>query len=189
LLKGTAFFHNQSLNGFFSRLFVHPGLYYSLQEFPSVPQARALSLLGSVTLIGVGAYLTRHLVRKDSIRFDLEFSTALATALLISSVSWHHYLTWLLPVFVVLLNPTLQKTVASRQYLAAMLCAWLGYVLMAIPLEIYGMTLFSHAGTLSAPPGLVLLLSLGVYGALLLYSSLAILLSGQPLAQDTKVGP
>jgi hypothetical protein len=188
LLKGTAFFHNQSLNGFFSRLFVPPGLYYSLQEFPSVPQARALSLLGSLTLLCIGAYLTRHRIRKGCIRFDLEFSMALAAALLVSSVSWHHYLTWLLLVFVILLNPALQNTVASRRYLAAMLCVWMGYVIMAIPLELYGLTLHPFVDSLSAPLGSVLLLSLGVYGALLLYSSLAILLSGQPPAQDTEVG-
>jgi hypothetical protein len=188
LLKGTAFFHNQGLNGFFSRLFVPPGLYYSLQEFPSVSQARALSLLGSLILLCVGAYLTRHRVARGTIRFDLEFSLALATALLVSSVSWHHYLTWLLLVFVVLLNPALHKTAASHRYLAATLCAGAGYVIMAIPLELYGMTLHASADTLSAPLGSVLLLSLGVYGALLLYSSLAIFLAGRLPAQDSQVG-
>jgi hypothetical protein len=178
LLKGTAFFQNQSLNGFFSRLFVHHGRFYSLQEFPSVPHARGLSLLVSILLLGVAAYVTRHAIRKDSLRFDLELSLAMVLMLLVSSVSWDHYLTWLLPVFLILLSPTLRRRVTAGAYALGMACGWVGYVLMAIPVTLYGLTLHSYAG--SSDPGLarVLLLSLGTYGQLLLFLCVAALTVG-----------
>jgi hypothetical protein len=189
LLKGTAFFQNQSLNGFFSRLFVHHGRFYSLQEFPSVPQARGLSLLVSLALLGVAAYLTRHAIRKHELRFDLELSLVMVPMLLVSSVSWDHYLTWLLPVFLILLSPTLQRRVTSGNYLLGMACGWVGYLLMAIPVTLYGLSLHSYAG--SSNPGLarVLLLSLGTYGQSLLFVCVAALIVGLRPGRHIEVGP
>jgi hypothetical protein len=189
LLKGTAFFQNQSLNGFFSRLFVHHGRFYSLQEFPSVPQARGLSLLASLVLLGVAAYLTRHPIRKDSLRFDLEFSMVMVLMLLVSSVSWDHYLTWLLPVFLILLDPTLRRRVTSGNYLSGMVCAWVGYLLMAIPVTLYGLTLHSYTGSSNPGLGRVLLLSLGTYGQSLLFLCIAALIVGLRPGRHIEVGP
>jgi hypothetical protein len=187
LLKGTAFFQNQGVNGFFSRLFVHPDLYYSLHELPSCPQACQLSYLASGALLAAGAYLTRHaLSRKDHIRFDLGFSLAMIVMLLVSIISWDHYLTSLLLVFLVLLSPALPKSVTRTRYLAAGACGWAAYLLMEIPTTLYGMTLHSYPGNSAPAVGRVLLLSVGFYAQLLLFLSLAILLSGLHVDQEVE---
>ncbi|HEM60750.1 MAG TPA: DUF2029 domain-containing protein, partial [Chloroflexi bacterium] len=90
LLKGTAFFQNQSLNGFFSRLLVEPSLYYSLREFPSLPAIRVLTLISSLVVVGVVAYLTRPRGGASSVRFPYEVTLALASLLLVSSITWDH---------------------------------------------------------------------------------------------------
>lgn len=173
LLKGTAFFQNQSLNGFFSRLFVEPGLYYSLQEFPSIPQVRALTAVASLALVAIGAFVTRKRISRNSLRFDLELSLAIVTMLLVSTISWEHYFTWLLLPFLVLLNPKLQNYLMPGKYLTVMATAFLAYLAIIVPSSFYAMTLHSSTVSFPAEMALTLLLSLRVYGALLLYSIFA----------------
>jgi hypothetical protein len=180
LLKGSAFFQNQSLNGFFSRLFVDPALYYSLQEFPSIPQARILSALASLALVVMGAFVTRKRISRNSLRFDLEFSLIIVAMLLVSSISWEHYFTWLLLPFVVLLDPELKSHLSPRRYLPAMVAAFLGYLTIVIPLSSYAMTLHSSSMSPPAQLALTLLTSLRVYGAFLLYSIFAYLIPRFP---------
>lgn len=175
LLKGSAFCQNQSFNGFFSRLFVDSSLYYSLQEFPTVPQARILSAVGSAGVVAVGAFVTRKRLGGQNFRFDLEFSLALVTALLVSSIAWGHYFTWLLLPFLVLLNPRLAEYLSARQYVSGLAVAFLGYAAIAVPSSLYAMTLHSSSLSEAAQAALTLLLSLRLYGALLLYSTLAYL--------------
>jgi hypothetical protein len=170
LLKGSAFFQNQSLNGFFSRLFADPGLYYSLQEFPSIPQVRTLSTLASLALVAMGAFVTRKRISRNSLRFDLEFSLVIVTMLLGSTISWEHYFTWLLLPFLVLLNPRLQTCLTPRRYLTVIAGAFAAYLTVTIPSSFYAMTLHASNVGLLTEMALTLLLSLRVYGALLLYS-------------------
>lgn len=187
LLKGTAFFQNQSLNGFFCRLFVDPSLYYSLQEFPSVPQARILSALTSAVLLVVAAYATRKRARRHRLRFDLEFSLAMVTTLLVSSVAWDHYYTWLLLPFLILLSPELKESLGARPYLPVVALALLAYLTIAVPSTLYEMSLHSADVSMSARTALTLLLSLRLYGALLLYSIFAYLTLRLPPEQSKSV--
>lgn len=184
LVKGSAFFQNQSLNGFFSRLFVDPRLYYSLQEFPSIPQARLLSSLAALALVGIGAFVTRKRIHRNSLSFDLEFSLAIVTMLLVSSISWEHYFTWLLLPFLVLLNPRLKNRLTTEKYLSVMTAAFLAYVTTIIPSSSYGMVLRSFAASFPAKTVLALLLSLRVYAALLLYSIFVYLTARLPSREN-----
>ncbi len=186
LFKGTAFFQNQSLNGFFSRLFVDPGLYYSLEEFPSIPQARALSTLSSLALVGIGAFVTRERISRSSLRFDFEFSLAIVTMLLVSSICWEHYFTWVLLPFLVLLNPVLRSYLTTGECLSVIVAASFSYLVIVIPSSFYGMTLHSSSVSFPAEMALTLLISLRVYGALLLYSILAYLALTFPVRKSTE---
>lgn len=191
LLKGTAFFQNQSLNGFFSRVFVNPNFYYSLQEFPSLPAARLLALVSSLAILGVVAYLTRPRLGPSALRFPYEFALVIASLLLVSSISWDHYTIWLLPGFVILLHPSLSVRLSRVRYWTVMSCGWCAYLLMIVPTSWYGMALHDYSGAQALQPALALLVSLKVYAVLLLCSSLAFLLtsldSNQPLGVSTGV--
>lgn len=187
LLKGTPYFENQTLNGFFNRLFVDPGLCYSLRECPSIPQARILSALASALLLAVAAFATRKRVSKHSLRFDLEFSLAMVTTLLISSVAWDHNYGWLLLPFLILLSPELQKRLGTRHYLSVMALAFLSYVTMAIPSTLYRISLPLANASISARVAPTLLSSIKVYGAMLLYAIFAYLTLRLPLEQSKSV--
>jgi hypothetical protein len=178
LLKGTAFFQNQSLNGFFSRLLVDPTLYYSLQEFPSLPAAQILALVSSLALIGLVAYFTRPRSAPPSLGFPYEVALVLGTLILVSSISWDHYMVWLLPGFVLLLHPHPSLPLGRARYWAVMGLTWCAYLLIIVPTSWYGMSLHDCSGTHAAwQTPLCLLMSMKVYGVLLLCSSLALLLA------------
>jgi hypothetical protein len=178
LLKGTAFFQNQSLNGFFSRLLVDPALHYSLGEFTPPPAVRVLTLLSSVAVLLAVAYLTRPRRSPLGIRFPYEFALALGSLLLVSSISWDHYYVWLLPGFWVLLGPSLREHLSKTRYRTLMACYCGAYLLMIIPTHWYGMALHEYSGTRTLQTALTLLGSLKVYGLMLFSSCLALLLLG-----------
>jgi hypothetical protein len=188
LLKGSAFFQNQSLNGLISRFFVDPRLYYSLEEFPSIRQARVLSGLASLALVGVGAFITRKRIDRNSLRFDLEFSLAMVTMLLVSSISWEHYFTWLLIPFLILLDPELKSRLTTPRYMPLIITALLAYLTIIIPSRFYGVSLHSSDASFPVKTALTLLLSLRVYGALLLYSIFAYLIpKSQSRGSDSSI--
>jgi alpha-1,2-mannosyltransferase len=173
LLKGSAFFQNQSLSGFFSRLFVDPSFYYSLGEFPSLAQPRMLSAAASIAVLAIGAFVTREEVSRNSVRFNMEFSLAIVTMLLVSSIAWEHYFVWLLLPFLVLLTPDLKSYFTPGQHLSILVTAFLAFLVISVPSDWYGLTLHSRAVALPLRAVFILLISLQLYAALLLYSVFA----------------
>jgi alpha-1,2-mannosyltransferase len=183
LLKGTAFYQNQSFNGFYGRLLVDPTLYYSLQEFPSLPAVQVLTLLSSLALIGVVAYFTRPRWGLSSLHFPYESALVVGTLILVSSISWDHYIVWLLPGFVALLHPHSSLHLSKARYWTVMGLSWCAFLLVIVPTSWYGMTLHDCSGTHALEPGLCLLVSTKFYGVLLFCSSLALLLAGLDSSQ------
>jgi hypothetical protein len=187
LLKGTAFFQNQSLNGFFSRLLVDPTLYYSLQEFPSLPAVRVLTLASSLAVLGAVGYLTKPRWGPSGLRFPYELALVLTSLLLVSSISWDHYTIWLLPAFVVLLAPSLSEHLSRTRYWTVVACAGCAYLLMIVPTGWYGMLLHGYSGNQALQTLLTLLTSLRFYAILLLSFSLALLLLGLDSCQGLEL--
>jgi hypothetical protein len=173
LLAGSAQMENQSLNGFFNRLFLGPSFTTGLADVPPIFQVRVLTLLASILLIGGAAFLVRKkLISRNDLRFDLEFSLVVVILPLISSIAWHHYMTWYILPLLVLLNPRVRDWVSRRTYLVLAAAAFLFYVTLCIPITSYA------ADLLEGPAEL--LLSVRLYGALALYGLFAYFLTQQP---------
>lgn len=163
LLKGSAHLENQSLNGFFNRLFMDKYFVTHVAEVPSVPQARMLTLLASLLMVGTTAWLVRkRIVSRDDPRFDFQFALVVITLPLLSSIAWHHYMTWYILPFVILLNPKLRERLSFRSYLVVAISASLVYSCLYVPIASYAPVALERA--------LGLLLSLRTYAALLLYA-------------------
>ena len=67
LLAGSAHFENQSLNGFFNRLFLEGQFITGLADVPPLPQARLLTMVCSLLIVGTATYLvgTKRTSRTD----------------------------------------------------------------------------------------------------------------------------
>jgi alpha-1,2-mannosyltransferase len=173
LLAGSAQMENQSLNGFFNRLFLGPSFTTELAQVPSLPQVRILTLLASLVLVGTAAFLVRErLASRHGLRFDLEFSLVVVLLPLISSIAWHHYMTWYILPFLLLLNPRLRDRLPRRTYLVLATIGFSFYATLCIPIG-------SYPANLPHGPG-ELLLSVRLYGALAFYGILAYLLARYP---------
>ena len=98
LLAGSALFNNLSLPGLILRVFMGPELAQSFLDLqPEIAVARILSVISVLAALAVAA---KALGRKAQTgrAFVLEFSLAVVAALVISGVTWPHYLAWLLPL-------------------------------------------------------------------------------------------
>lgn len=176
LLAGSAQMENQSLSGFFNRLFLGPSFTTDLAQAPPLPQVRVLTLVTSLVMVAASVFLVRRkLSNRDDLRFDLEFSLLIIALPLISSIAWHHYMTWYTLPFLVLLNPALWRSLSRGSRLALTFVGCLFYASLCVPIASYG------ASFLQGPAELML--SLRLYGALAFYGIFAYLLEHQ--ATDT----
>jgi len=98
----SAFPLNQSLNGFFSRLF-RPNIFWPTLRGLELPGLATGLWLGSAAVLGAAlAWFTRKPVDARSPRFDLEFSAAVVVLLLAQPHSQVYAFVWLLlPLIVV----------------------------------------------------------------------------------------
>ncbi len=134
LLAGSALFNNLSLPGLILRVFMGPELAQGFLDLqPDIPLARLLTAIGVLATIVVAAKALGRETRAGR-AYVLEFSLAVVTALVISGVTWPHYLAWLLPLVGLSLAFS-WPTGASRW--TAVLCG-AGLALASLPLDAYG---------------------------------------------------
>ena len=134
LLAGSALFNNLSLPGLILRVFMGPELaqgYLDMQ--PDIPLARLLIAVALLAAIGVTAGALGRTTRTGR-SFVLEFSLAVVAALVVSGVTWPHYLAWLLPL--VGLSVAFHWPTTASRWTAALSGA--GLALAALPLDAYG---------------------------------------------------
>ncbi len=134
LLAGSALFNNLSLPGLILRVFMGPELaqgYLDMQ--PDIPLARLLIAVALLAAIGVTAGALGRTTRSGR-SFVLEFSLAVVAALVVSGVTWPHYLAWLLPL--VGLSVAFHWPTTASRWTAALSGA--GLALAALPLDAYG---------------------------------------------------
>jgi hypothetical protein len=134
LLAGTALFNNISLPGLILRVFMGPELAQGFLDLqPEIALARILSVISVLVALAVAAKALGRSVRTGR-AYVLEFSLAVVTALVISGVTWPHYLAWLLPLVGLSLAFS-WPTVASRW---AAIVSGVGLALASLPLDAYG---------------------------------------------------
>ena len=134
LLAGSALFNNLSLPGLILRVFMGPELAQGFLDLqPDIAVARVLSVISLLVALAVtGKALGRS--ARTGRAYVLEFSLAVVAALVISGVTWPHYLAWLLPLVGLSLAFS-WPTGASRW--TAVLCGT-GLALASLPLDAYG---------------------------------------------------
>ncbi len=170
LLAGSAQLENQSLNGFFNRLFLDGEFITGLEAAPSLPQVRLLTLASSVLIVGITIYLLRRrLPSRTDVRFDLEFSLVVITLPLLSSIAWHHYQTWYVLPLLVLLNPKLRDRPAKRARWIVTALVVLSFLILSIPVTSYAPSFLEGPAKL--------LISMRFYSGLALFAVLAYLLT------------
>lgn len=134
LLAGSALFNNLSLPGLILRVFMGPELAKSILDLqPDIAVARLLTVIAVLAAIVATSKALGRQGRRGR-AFVLEFSLAIVAALVISGVTWPHYLAWLLPL-VGLSVAFSWPTGASRW--TAVLCG-AGLALASLPLDAYG---------------------------------------------------
>ena len=180
LLSGSAQLDNQSLNGFFNRLFLEGEFITELLGAPPLPQARLLTFASSMLLLGATIYLTRGRMRlRTHLRFDVEYSLVVITLPLLSSIAWHHYMTWYVLPFVVLLNPKLRAGLGKRARPAVVLFAGLSYLCLSVPMSLYAPACLEGF--------MKLLISMRLYAGLTLYAIFAYLLTRRSAGPRSEV--
>jgi alpha-1,2-mannosyltransferase len=177
LLAGSAHFENQSLNGFLNRLFLGGPYMTSLADVPPLPQARFLNMVCTLLIVGSTVYLagTNRASRTDP-RVGLEFSLVVIMLPLISSIAWHHYMTWYVLPFLVLLNPRLRDGLPKRAGRAVVVVGILSHLILTIPVTAYAPVFLDGPARL--------LLSMRLFAGLALFGICAYLLAqhrGAPL--------
>ncbi|TKJ30712.1 MAG: hypothetical protein CEE40_04260 [Chloroflexi bacterium B3_Chlor] len=179
LLAGSAQMDNQSLNGFFNRLYLEAPFITELAEVPPLPQARILTLLTSALLVGIVAFLLRkRLVSGNDLGFDVEYSLVVILLPLISSIAWHHYMAWYVLPLLVLVNPRLRLSLSRKTCSALATVGLLSCITLCIPIA-------SYATSFLNGPAKVLL-SMRLYAGLALFGISAYLISRLPVGHCTE---
>ncbi len=171
LLAGSAQMENQSLNGFFNRLYLGAPFLADLADVPRLPQVRILTLFASLLLAGIAVFLLRKRPAPGSapdLGFDLEYSLLIILLPLISSIAWHHYMAWYVLPLLVLLNPRLRQGLARAEFVTLATVGLVSYITLCVPIASYG------TKALSGPAKL--LLSMRVYAGLALFAIFAYLI-------------
>ena len=180
LLAGSAQMENQSLNGFFNRLFLEASFLTDLAEVPPLPQVRILTLLTSVLLTGIVAFLLhKRLASGSDLGFDVEYSLVVILLPLISSIAWHHYMAWYVLPLLVLVNPRLRRSLPRRTSLVLATVALLSYMTLCIPIATYATNFLGGSAKI--------LLSMRLYAGLALFGIFAYLIARLPVGHGTEV--
>lgn len=180
LLAGSAQIENQSLNGFFNRLFLEASFMTELAEVPPLPQVRILTLLTSALLIGIVAFLLRkRMVSGSDLDFDVEYSLVVILLPMISSIAWHHYMTWYVLPLLVLVNPRLRRSLPKTTCFALAIVGLLSYITLCIPITSYATHFLSGPATV--------LVSMRLYAGLALFGIFAYLVQRLPVGHYTEV--
>lgn len=133
LLAGSSLFNNLSLPGLILRVFMGPELGQTMLDTqPTVAIARVLTIISVLIVLLVAAWALGRRSRSGS-AFVLEFSLVVVVMLIISGVTWPHYLCWILP----LLGLAAAYQWPSRSSHWTILLAALGLAVAAIPIDIY----------------------------------------------------
>jgi hypothetical protein len=133
LLAGSSLFNNLSAPGLVLRVFMGPELAQTMLDAqPSIAVARVLTITSVLAILGVTAWAIGRRNRSGG-AFVLEFSLVLVVILLISGVSWPHYLCWLLP----LLGIAVSYQWPSRAGHWTIFLAALGLAIASIPIDVY----------------------------------------------------
>ena len=103
-----------------------------LDTQPTVAIARVLTIISVLIVLLVAAWALGRRSRSGS-AFVLEFSLVVVVMLIISGVTWPHYLCWILP----LLGLAAAYQWPSRSSHWTILLAALGLAVAAIPIDIY----------------------------------------------------
>jgi len=179
LLAGSAQMENQSLNGFFNRLFLEASFLTDLAEVPPLPQVRILTLLTSALLIAIVAFLLhKRPASRSDLGFDVEYSLVIILLPLISSIAWHHYMTWYALPLLVLVNPRLRRSLPTRTWFALATVGLLSYVTLCIPIASYATSLLNGPAKI--------LLSMRLYAGLALFGIFAYLIARLPVGPRTE---
>ncbi len=134
LLAGSALFNNLSLPGMILRVFMGPELAQGFLDLqPEIAVSRILSVVAVLAALAVAAKALGRSARTGR-AYVLEFSLAVVTTLVISGVTWPHYLAWLLPL--VGLSLALSWPTGASRW-TAVLCG-AGLALASLPLDAYG---------------------------------------------------
>ena len=133
LLAGSSLFNNLSLPGLILRVFMGPELAQTMLDIqPTIAIARVLTIIAVLVVLIVAAWALGRRSRSGS-ALVLEFSLVVVVMLLISGVSWPHYLCWLLP----LLGLAVAHQWPSRSGHWTIFLAALGLAIASIPIDIY----------------------------------------------------
>ena len=134
LLAGSALFNNLSLPGLILRVFMGPELAQGILDVqPAIPLARLLIAVWMLVAVGATARSLGRRTRTGR-SFVLEFSLAVVAALVVSGVTWPHYLAWLLPL--VGLSLAFRWPTDASRWSAVLSGA--GLALASLPLDAYG---------------------------------------------------
>jgi hypothetical protein len=172
LLAGSAQMDNQSLNGFFNRLFLEGEFITELLGAPSLPQVRLLGLAFSILLVGATICLIRgRPTSRTYLRFDVEYSLVVITLPLLSSIAWHHYMAWYVLPFLILLNPELRDGLGKRARWIVTALSLLCFLILSVPIAAYAPRFLEGPARL--------LLSMRMYSGLALFAVFAYLLLQQ----------
>ena len=175
LLAGSALFNNLSLPGLILRVFMGPELATGFLDLqPDIMLARLLIAIALLTAV----CFTARALGRESLRgraFVLEFSLTVVAALVISGVTWPHYLAWLLPL--VGLSLALGWPSGASRWTAVL--SGVGLALASLPLDAYG-GLFGNIFEIS-----ITALSVRSLGLLMLFLGLLLAVRGARTGADT----
>ena len=175
LLAGSALFNNLSVPGLILRVFMGPELAEGFLDLqPDIPLARLLISIAVLGAIGITAQTLGRQARTGR-GFVLEFSLAVVAALVVSGVTWPHYLAWLLPL--VGLSLAFRWPTDASRWTAGLVGA--GLALASLPLDAHG-GLFGSIFDISMTA-----LSIRSLGLLMLFLGLLLAVRGSRPGRDS----
>lgn len=165
---GLPNFDNQAPAGFLSRLDATPELLrdYDLLNQQEQIGVRLATIAIAIALIVLTAWWMRKYDNPNKLQTSIELGALVALMLLVVPLVWEHYLMWLIIPLFVILNALANRALTAR----AQVCLISAFVVSWLFLQ-YGPNFYA------LPNWPVLLMSLGLYATVLIYSSLLYLLT------------
>lgn len=164
LAQGRGEGSNQSLAGFFNRLFGYD--FRGEAIFNNITLARIFSRIGALLFLLLSFLIIRHSTENDHLRWNLGFSLFVLTAHIISPISWDFHLVWLmLPVITLIHFLFARSNFLSNQgvFLFLFLTAC---IVLAWKFPLYHPALRSR--------GLMMFISIKLYAMILMWVLLAL---------------